>query len=115
MAAVMHCAWHSLSCGKAIYGPVRSADASELLFCSSGAGLRYMSTKCMLRRSHREEFECFLGEDFDSYLTSMARLGTWGDELTLRAACDAFGVVMHVVTSDAQVGVHSLQHLAAQQ
>ncbi|KAG2486732.1 hypothetical protein HYH03_014658 [Edaphochlamys debaryana] len=48
----------------------------------------------------RSSFECFLGEDFDEYVRQMARGGTWGDELTLRATCDAFGIVMHVVTSD---------------
>lgn len=37
----------------------------------------------VLCRTHRDEFECFLGEDFDMYLTSMSRPGTWGDELTL--------------------------------
>jgi hypothetical protein len=45
--------------------------------------LFHVLTSCMGCRSHRDEFECFLGEDFDMYLTSMARLGTWGDELTL--------------------------------
>ncbi len=33
--------------------------------------------------SHREDFECFLGEDFDHYCRNMAASGTWGDELTL--------------------------------
>ena len=28
-------------------------------------------------------YEVLLGEDFDSYLNSMAQEGTWGDELTL--------------------------------
>ncbi|KAL6756630.1 hypothetical protein V8C86DRAFT_2644201 [Haematococcus lacustris] len=53
-------------------------------------------------KSHHAEYECFLGEDMDAYITCMSRGGTWGDELTLRAACDAFGVLTHVVTSDAQ-------------
>ena len=26
--------------------------------------------------------------------------GTWGDELTLRAVCDAFGVVVHLITTE---------------
>jgi hypothetical protein len=55
-----------------------------------------------VRRGNREEFEPFLGEDFDAYVSSMSRPGTWGDELTLRAACDAYGLAMSVVTSDAQ-------------
>lgn len=33
--------------------------------------------------SHREDFECFLGEDFDHYCRNMTASGTWGDELTL--------------------------------
>jgi hypothetical protein len=32
----------------------------------------------------------------------MARRATWGDELTLRATVDAFGVVLHLITSDAE-------------
>ena len=37
----------------------------------------------MIRRENKEDFEGFLGEEFDPYTTSMAQLGTWGDELTL--------------------------------
>ena len=36
----------------------------------------------------------------DAYLESMARDGTWGDELTLRALSDALGLVINVITSD---------------
>ena len=36
---------------------------------------------------------------FDAYLSRMAKGRTWGDELTLRAICNAFGAVIHVVTS----------------
>lgn len=51
-------------------------------------------------RQQRHEFEAFLGEEFSSYAKQMARGGTWGDELTLRAACEALAVVVNVVSSD---------------
>lgn len=34
-------------------------------------------------RSHKEEYDEFLGESVDEYLKSMEQPGTWGDELTL--------------------------------
>lgn len=40
--------------------------------------------------------------DFERYLTTMSRDATWGDELTLRAAADALGCHVHVITSDQQ-------------
>mmetsp|Transcript_264 Transcript_264/g.612 ORF Transcript_264/g.612 Transcript_264/m.612 type:complete len:304 (+) Transcript_264:79-990(+) len=51
-------------------------------------------------KSNPDNFRCFLGEDFDDYVKAMSLEGCWGDELTLRAACESYGVVMHVVTSD---------------
>jgi hypothetical protein len=33
---------------------------------------------------------------------AMSLSGTWGDELTLRAACDSYGVVIRCVTSEAE-------------
>jgi hypothetical protein len=51
-------------------------------------------------RAHPDEYQAFLGEDFHYYTAGMAQIGTWGDELTLRAICDSFGVVVHVVTSE---------------
>ena len=30
----------------------------------------------------------------------MSRGGTWGDELTLRAACDLYGAVIRCITSE---------------
>mmetsp|Transcript_40650 Transcript_40650/g.121247 ORF Transcript_40650/g.121247 Transcript_40650/m.121247 type:complete len:235 (-) Transcript_40650:1430-2134(-) len=51
-------------------------------------------------RAHRGEFAVFLGEDFDEYLAAMSRPGTWGDELTLRAASDSYGALVRCITSE---------------
>ena len=51
---------------------------------------------------NRHYFELFLGEDFKAWAKQMSRDRTWGDELTLRAACEAYGIVVNVVTSDAE-------------
>jgi hypothetical protein len=63
------------------------------------AAVRAAAVAHMLRR--RDDYEAFLGEDFDAYVAGMATQGTWGDELALRALADALGVAVHVVTSDA--------------
>lgn len=38
--------------------------------------------------------------EFDLFLCNMARDKTWGDELTLKAAAEEFGVVIHIITSE---------------
>lgn len=48
----------------------------------------------------RAQFEPFLGEDFSKYISAMARPGTWGDELSLRAACESFQIMISVITSE---------------
>jgi hypothetical protein len=57
--------------------------------------LRYM-------KEHADEFSFYVGEaaEWRQYLKRMGGLRTWGDELTLRAAADAFGVVIHVVSTE---------------
>lgn len=34
------------------------------------------------------------------YMKAMSCNGTWGDELTLRAACDSYGAVVRCITSE---------------
>ncbi|EFN56859.1 hypothetical protein CHLNCDRAFT_144480 [Chlorella variabilis] len=51
-------------------------------------------------QQRRQDFEAFLGEDFGGYMRQMGRLGTWGDELTLRGICEALAVVVNVISSD---------------
>jgi hypothetical protein len=50
-------------------------------------------------REHRGHFEAFMGMEFDKCVSRMSMSGTWGDELTLKAASEAFGLVLTVVTS----------------
>ena len=52
--------------------------------------------------SHSLEYSFYIGDDDEwrRYLAKMATSRTWGDELTLRAACDEYGVVVHVVTTE---------------
>lgn len=57
-------------------------------------------------KQHRADFEAFLGEDFKTYVREMARDGVWGDELTLRAVSESFGVVVNVVSSDSDNWFH---------
>jgi hypothetical protein len=35
-----------------------------------------------------------------AWLDSMSKAGTWGDEVTLRAICDALNITIHVLTSE---------------
>jgi hypothetical protein len=51
-------------------------------------------------KRNSKDFQVFLGEDFKEWTKNMSRDGVWGDELTLRAACEAYGVVVNVITSD---------------
>lgn len=54
-------------------------------------------------RNHASEYSPLFGDgEWPAYLTSMSRSRTWGDELTLRAAADAFEVRIHVITSTAE-------------
>jgi hypothetical protein len=48
----------------------------------------------------RSYYEGFLGDDFNNYLNEMSRSGVWGDELTLRAAAEHYGIAINVITDE---------------
>lgn len=49
---------------------------------------------------NRSYYEGFLGDEFTTYLNEMSRNGVWGDELTLRAACEHYGIAINVITDE---------------
>mmetsp|Transcript_11416 Transcript_11416/g.29112 ORF Transcript_11416/g.29112 Transcript_11416/m.29112 type:complete len:253 (-) Transcript_11416:1135-1893(-) len=59
---------------------------------------------CDHMERHREYYSIFFAsaDEFDRFVASMRQSSTWGNELTLRAITDCFGVVVHVVTSTAE-------------
>lgn len=78
------------------------AISQELYFTQEHHGeVRKAAVEYMTANS--AEYSAFSGDKAEwlAYSTSMAKLRTWGDELGLRAVCDSFGVVVHLVTSDA--------------
>lgn len=53
--------------------------------------------------AHRAEYSLLIGGDeFDGYVSGMRQNTVWGDELCVHAAARAFGIKIHVVTSDPQ-------------
>uniref|UniRef100_A0A7S1LZW5 OTU domain-containing protein n=1 Tax=Neobodo designis TaxID=312471 RepID=A0A7S1LZW5_NEODS len=57
----------------------------------------------MLRRARSQLQVLFESSDeFEKYVAGMAQSGTWGDELTLRAAADALGCHIHVISTAQQ-------------
>ena len=53
-------------------------------------------------REHGGDYSFYVGEEpeWHAYLRRMSQPKTWGDELTLRAASDAYRIVVHVVTTE---------------
>jgi len=59
---------------------------------------------CKHMTVHKDEYGLFLTdeENIDSYIWRMRQDREWGDELTLKAAVDAFGLTVHTITSNSQ-------------
>ena len=55
-------------------------------------------------RLNTEKFSFFVGSDdeWNSYIVKMSQTKTWGDELTLRAAAEAYNCTIHVTTTEKQ-------------
>ena len=55
-------------------------------------------------QTHADFFSVFFDGDqeFERYLSNMCQDRHWGDELTLRAAVEAYGCIAHIISSEAQ-------------
>lgn len=66
-------------------------------------GTPFLFSSCIRAIKHiqAEEFAPFFpGDAFSEYCASMRMPGTWGDELTLRAAADLLKAKVYVITSE---------------
>lgn len=61
---------------------------------------RIRKTAIDYMQRNRNYFQAFLGEEFRVYVQMMSHDQVWGDELTLRAICEAFGICINVITSE---------------
>lgn len=50
-------------------------------------------------KSHTQLYADFADDDYHSYVSNMAKDGTWGDHITLQAAADVLGVRILIVSS----------------
>ena len=55
-------------------------------------------------KTHADFFAVFFdgSDEFERYLANMSRDRHWGDELTLRAAVEAYSCIAHIISSEAQ-------------
>lgn len=53
-------------------------------------------------RANSDSYSFYVGDDseWSAYLERMSKARAWGDELTLRGACDCYGCLVHVVTTE---------------
>lgn len=81
-------------------GNCQFRSISYQLFGTQAHHAHVRARACAHMRANREEYEIFFEPgEFDEWLESMSELKKWGDELTLRAAADAFRCMIHVIQS----------------
>ena len=77
---------------------------SHELYGSQDHHLRVRAGAVAYLRAHEADFAPFVGTaaDWAHYLGRMAKSREWGDELTLQAACGAFAVDVHVISTETE-------------
>ncbi|GAX81219.1 hypothetical protein CEUSTIGMA_g8651.t1 [Chlamydomonas eustigma] len=50
-------------------------------------------------KAHPDVYSMYVPAEYEEYCTEMAKLTTWGDHVTLKAAADAYGLQIKVLTS----------------
>jgi hypothetical protein len=76
---------------------------ADQIFGDQSAHASVRAAAVALLRRHPERYEGFAvtldGESFEGYLDRMGRDATWGDNLSLQAIADAFGMDINLVTN----------------
>mmetsp|Transcript_22997 Transcript_22997/g.72049 ORF Transcript_22997/g.72049 Transcript_22997/m.72049 type:complete len:196 (-) Transcript_22997:30-617(-) len=77
---------------------------SHELFGTQDHHLRVREQCVKYLAAHEQQYAPFVGttDDFKAYCARLATPKTWGDELTLQAACATYAVDIHVVTTEAE-------------
>jgi len=72
------------------------------LFGTEAYHLAVRSSAVNYLREHAEEYSSFCPEDmtWEQYLEGMSKSRYWGDQLTLIAACQSYGVIVHMISTE---------------
>lgn len=90
----MHFADHTLHCVTAQFRAV-----SDQLYRSPDYHESVRMTVVQQLRAHGDNYKDYLQDDYQAYCDDMAKVGTWGDHVTLQAAADAYKVQVYIVSS----------------
>jgi hypothetical protein len=93
-------------------GNCQFASASDQLFGSPSRHAEVRAAAVAQLRKEPERYSPFVaGWDFNDYTNSMSRHREWGDNVTLQAIADAYGVHTVLVTSFPQACIIEIQPL----
>ena len=73
---------------------------SQELFNTQAHHVLVRRTIVAYLRAHEADFSAFVEDAWGDYASKMARDAAWGDELTLQAACAAYDVEIHLISSE---------------
>lgn len=60
-------------------------------------------------KKHPDMYQPYVPTEYNEYVTGMAKSGTWGDHVTLKAAADVYGVRISIITSYKENAVLDIQ------